>query len=96
MKPYIKGAGLLATVFAPQVFLSAQDRETKVRSDRKALAKNAGLRKNDVIIAVDGKTNYGSESELMATIVNSKQPGDSLEVTALRDGKRMTFNFAAQ
>lgn len=61
-----------------------------------ALAKNAGLRKNDVIIAVDGQTNYRSESELMATIVNSKQPGDRLEVTALRDGKHMTFNFAVQ
>lgn len=61
-----------------------------------ALAKKAGFQMNDVVVAVDGKTNYQSESELMATLVNSKQPGDRVEVIVNRDGSRMTFVLVMQ
>ena len=61
-----------------------------------AVAKNAGLQQGDLLLAADGKTGYRSESELMTTLVNAKQPGERVEFLVLRDGKRMKLGFPMQ
>ena len=43
----------------------------------------------DIIVALDGKTI--TTSQQLASIVASKKPGDELEITVLRDGKRKTL-----
>lgn len=61
-----------------------------------ALAKQAGFQKGDVLRPIDGKTDCHTESEVIAYLLNAKQPGDRIEFVVLRGGKRMTLGFAAQ
>jgi S1-C subfamily serine protease len=61
-----------------------------------AAAKNAGFRKRDVLIAVDGKTGLVTESQLMAWLVNAKLPGEKVPVVVLRDGNKFTLNLPMQ
>jgi S1-C subfamily serine protease len=61
-----------------------------------AVAKRAGFQKNDVIIAVDGRTNFVTESQLLAYAVQQKKPGDKLQLTVLRGGKETRLEFALQ
>lgn len=61
-----------------------------------AVAKKAGFQKGDILLSIDGKTDYRSESDVMATLVNANQPGDRMEFAVMRDGRRMTLSFAAQ
>jgi membrane-associated protease RseP (regulator of RpoE activity) len=53
-------------------------------------AEEAGLRKDDIIIALDGNDmrTYSQVSEY----VQSKEPGETIRVTVLRDGKEMDIN----
>ncbi|WP_406694104.1 Trx7/PDZ domain-containing (seleno)protein [Singulisphaera sp. Ch08] len=55
-----------------------------------AVAKNAGIRKDDIIVGFDGLEANMTESQLLAYAVQKKQPGDQVAVTVLRDGKRET------
>ena len=61
-----------------------------------AVAKRAGLRRGDVIVACDGREGRTSESELLAYTVQRKRPGDDVSVTVLREGERKRFRFALQ
>jgi S1-C subfamily serine protease len=61
-----------------------------------AAAKNAGFRKGDVLIAVDGKTGLVAESQLMAWLVNAKRPGESVRVLVLRDGNKVMLSLPMQ
>jgi S1-C subfamily serine protease len=61
-----------------------------------AVAKRAGFRKGDVLVAFDGLTGTMSESDLLAYAVQRKRPGDEVAVTVLRDGRRETLRFALQ
>lgn len=61
-----------------------------------AVAKKAGLQKGDVLLLIDGKSDYQSEADILARMVNAKQPGDRVEFAVLRDGKRMTLGFQVQ
>jgi len=61
-----------------------------------ALAKNAGFQQGDLLLATDGNSGFRSESELMTTLVNAKQPGERVEFVVLRDGKQMKLGFAMQ
>jgi hypothetical protein len=58
-----------------------------------AVAKRAGLKKGDVIVAVDGRDRRMTESQLLEYTLLRKQRGDTLAVTVLRDGKRMTLSY---
>lgn len=58
-----------------------------------AIAKKAGLKKGDVVIAYDGRTDRMSESQLLAYALQRKLPGDVVAVTVLRDGERKTMSF---
>jgi S1-C subfamily serine protease len=44
----------------------------------------------DIIVALDGKPI--TTSDQLATIVGSKKPGDKIQITVLRDGKRKTLS----
>lgn len=61
-----------------------------------AAAKNAGFLKGDVFVEIDGSDARLTESQLMASLVNTKRPGDRVEVVVLRDGQRMTFKLPMQ
>ena len=61
-----------------------------------AAAKNAGFLKGDVLVSIDGKSDLLTESQLMASLVNAKRPGDSIPAVVLRDGKRIELTFPIQ
>src|SRR5262249_10415826 len=59
-----------------------------------AIAKRAGLRKGDVIVAVDGHDRRLTESQLLEYTLRRKHRGDTLAVTVLRDAARTTLSDA--
>jgi S1-C subfamily serine protease len=61
-----------------------------------AVAKKAGVKKGDVIVAVDGKSDRLSESDLIAYGVQTRKPGDALALTVLRKGERKELSFTLQ
>jgi hypothetical protein len=61
-----------------------------------ATAKNAGVRKGDVIIAVDGKTEPLRETDLIGYALQSKKPGDQLRLTVIRGGEKKELSFRLQ
>jgi S1-C subfamily serine protease len=61
-----------------------------------AVAKNAGVRKGDILVGFDGQTDPMSESDLIAYALQKKRPGDVVTVTLLRDGRRTSVRFALQ
>lgn len=60
---------------------------------KKIEAARAGLAKGDVIVAVDGRPAPATESDLIAYVWQKKKPGDSVEFTVLRGGKRQTVRL---
>jgi len=61
------------------------------RVSASSLAAQAGLRRLDVITAVDGKK-LTTES-ILAQIVSAHKPGDTLALTALRDGDELSIKL---
>ena len=49
----------------------------------------AGIKKDDVIVAVDGKTEAMSESDFLVNLRLGHGPKDAVKFTILRDGKRL-------
>jgi len=76
-----KQAGLADNAFALKVqHVNQQDKN-------KSLAGNqAGVQKNDIITAVDGKT-FTGESDYVAYLMQKKGPGQKVDLTVLRGGK---------
>src|SRR5262249_33720079 len=61
-----------------------------------AAAKNAGFRKGDVLVEIDGMSDLLTESQLMAGFANEKHPGDRVPVVVLREGKRLPLELPIQ
>jgi hypothetical protein len=61
-----------------------------------AAAKNAGFRKGDVLVEIDGKSDLLTESQLMARFANEKRPGDRVPVVVLREGKQLPLELPIQ
>lgn len=61
-----------------------------------AAAKNAGFRKGDLVVALDGRKERLSESAWLTTAVNARKPGDKVDVTVLRDGKTIDLKLPMQ
>ncbi|HET6882477.1 MAG TPA: Trx7/PDZ domain-containing (seleno)protein [Pirellulales bacterium] len=61
-----------------------------------ATAKNAGFRKGDVLVEVNGSNTRLSESQLMTWLVNAKRPGERVAVVVLRDGARIPLELPMQ
>lgn len=59
-----------------------------------AVAKKAGFKKGDVIIAFDGRTDAMTESDLFAYVLQTKPPGSSLPVTVQRGEEKVNLNLA--
>lgn len=53
--------------------------------------RRSGLSEGDIIVAVDGRAQVRSHSELLAYLVQRKKSGDKLELTVLRSGNRRTI-----
>jgi S1-C subfamily serine protease len=64
--------------------------------DEHAVAKNAGFRKGDVIVAVDEQKDLMTETQLIAYVLDHKQRGERLKFEVLRGHKRLELSFAAQ
>jgi S1-C subfamily serine protease len=58
-----------------------------------AVAKRAGLRKGDVIVALDDQAGRLSETQLLLYTLQRKRPGDTVTFTVLRDGERKAMSF---
>lgn len=61
-----------------------------------AVAKNAGFKKDDVIVSFDGKTDLLRETDLFAHAMRSKKPGDKVAVSIVRGGKTMELTLPMQ
>ncbi len=61
-----------------------------------AAAKNAGWRKGDVLVEIDGRTGGMTEGELLAYLVQSYRPGESAAVTVVRDGQKVSLRLPVQ
>lgn len=59
-------------------------------------AQKAGLRKGDVLIEYDGRTDLNSEQDLFWYANNHRRPGDRVNVTVLREGREQQFQFPIQ
>jgi serine protease Do len=84
-----KGLGLADDVLALRVRYLGEHGEH-------AAAKNAGFRKGDVLVELDGNDARLTESQWMTTLVNDKRPGDRVAVVVLRDGQRRRFELPMQ
>jgi hypothetical protein len=61
-----------------------------------AAAQNAGFKKNDILISFDGRSDLLRESDLIAHALFSRQPNDRVNVTVLRDGKKLSLILPMQ
>jgi hypothetical protein len=61
-----------------------------------AAAKNAGFRKGDVLVEIDGKIDFLTESQLMTRFANGRRAGDRVPVVVLRDGQRLPLELPIQ
>ena len=59
-----------------------------LKASRGASRSSGAIRRDDIIVAVDGKTNYMSEGDLIAYYAQEKKRGDEIAFTVIRDGKR--------
>lgn len=61
-----------------------------------AAAKNAGFKKDDVIVSFDGKTDLLRETDLFAHALRTKKPGDKVAVSVVRGGKTVELILTMQ
>jgi hypothetical protein len=58
-----------------------------------AIAKRAGIRRGDLVVAFDGNDRRMSESELFDYTLRWKRSGDTATLTVIRDGVRKSFSY---
>ncbi|HEX3151279.1 MAG TPA: Trx7/PDZ domain-containing (seleno)protein [Gemmataceae bacterium] len=61
-----------------------------------AAAKNAGFQVGDVLIEIDGKTDFKRETDVLAYGVTAHKPGDVVPVTVHRGGKKVALKLPMQ
>jgi len=61
-----------------------------------AAAKNAGFKKEDVLVEIAGSSVRVSESELIGRLLKAHQPGDKLKTVVLRGGERIELPLPIQ
>ena len=61
-----------------------------------AAAKNAGFRKEDVVVAIDGITTRTGEGELIGELLGRHRPGTKVRATVLRGGERLELELPMQ
>jgi len=63
---------------------------------RHAAAKKAGFQKDDLLVEVDGTTNRISEGELLGQLLQTHRPGETVAVTVVRQGQRVSLTLPQQ
>ncbi|HND55051.1 MAG TPA: PDZ domain-containing protein, partial [Pirellulaceae bacterium] len=58
-------------------------------------AKRAGLRKGDVILSFDGRTDFSRETDLLVYALAQFQSGKSFDIDVLRGGQRLKIQLPA-
>ncbi|MDZ4687748.1 MAG: Trx7/PDZ domain-containing (seleno)protein [Planctomycetaceae bacterium] len=61
-----------------------------------ARAKKAGLLKDDIVIGYDGRSDFRTETDLLAYSMQQKKPGDKVAIEVLRGGERKTMTVQLQ
>lgn len=61
-----------------------------------AAAKNAGFKKDDVLVAFDGRTDLLRESDVMAHVLTTKRPGAAVAVRLVRGGRELELKLPIQ
>lgn len=61
-----------------------------------AAAKNAGFKKEDVIVKIAGSGAHETESELIGRLLRDYKPGDKVDATVLRDGSKVHLKLPMQ
>lgn len=61
-----------------------------------AAAKQAGFLQGDVLVAFDGKSNFKRETDLIAYSLTTHASGDKVEVSIIRDGKKLNLTLPMQ
>jgi S1-C subfamily serine protease len=61
-----------------------------------AAAKNAGFQQGDVLIAIDGRTNLLTESDVLRYGVTERRAGENVPVQVLRGGQSRTLQLPLQ
>jgi serine protease Do len=54
-----------------------------------AAAKNAGFNKDDVLVALEGKSTRMTEGELLGYLLKNHHAGEKIKVTVLRESQRI-------
>jgi serine protease Do len=57
------------------------------------LANRAGIRKGDIVTSFDGRSDFVRETDVIAHVLRTKQAGDRVAITLLRDGAKQTMAF---
>ena len=60
------------------------------------VAKRAGVRKDDIIVSVDGRTDLHRESDVFDYINQNKRAGQSVQLVLLRNGKQVQARYQIQ
>jgi len=61
-----------------------------------ATAKNAGFKKDDVIVSFDGRTDLLRETDVLAHVLTAKRPGDAVAVRVVRAGRPLDLKLPVQ
>jgi hypothetical protein len=61
-----------------------------------ARAKQAGIQQGDIIVSYDGRTDFTTESQLLAYGMQQKKPGDKVEIGVVRNGAKKTMTVTLQ
>lgn len=64
--------------------------------NKHAAAKNAGWQQGDILVEIDGLKEHLSEGALIGHLLQKHFPGEKLEATVLRGGKKMTLSLPMQ
>ncbi len=57
------------------------------------VAKKAGLQKEDIVISIDGRTDFQRETDILYYALNQKKPGDLLQLEVMRQGKKIQIKL---
>ena len=58
-----------------------------------AIAHRAGIKKGDVIVSIDGKTDFKNETDVLRYSMQTKKSGDSMTLALIRGNKRFEVRF---
>ena len=61
-----------------------------------AVGKQAGFKKDDVIISLDGQKARMNESEVFGYVTRTRMAGSKVPVTIMRKGEKMDFELTMQ